>query len=363
MDNKFLKYFDPDITFEEKEALLKEIYASPALKKEFEAHLKVWTYSALSGEELENIDLDKEYSVFNTRLQLQEEEIEINSGESMVPLRVVFQYAALILLLLGLGVFGYIGFKPREVIAYNEIETKTGEKVQITLSDGTKIWLNASSKLSYPSKLDNNEVHVYLEGEAYFDVKHNENRLFQVHAADLNIKVLGTAFNVKSYPEEKIVETTLVRGKVRIEGTKEKENYVVLLPNQKASYVGSSAQLIVTETPKQNISDRAPDLNQIKSIALKSNATVVLSNNVNTLLETSWKDGKLEFVDEQFSSLAVKMERWFGVKIDIRDARLGKVRYTGSFEKETIEQALSALSLTLPFKFKVFKDSVTITNN
>jgi ferric-dicitrate binding protein FerR (iron transport regulator) len=364
MDNKFLKYFDPEISLEEKEALLKEIYASPALKEEFETHLKAWSFSALSGAELENVDLDKEYSIFNTRLNSKETDIDINSGENMVPLRVVIQYAALILLLIGLGTLGYFSFKPKQQIAFNEITTQTGEKAQVTLSDGTKIWLNASSKLLYPSKLDEKEVHVYLQGEAYFDVKHNENRLFQVHAADLNIKVLGTAFNVKSYPEERIVETTLVRGKVRIEGkSSPQKNFVILSPNQKASYIGSNSKLIVTQSNSRNIQDRSDDLVQVKTIASKANATVVLSNNVNIKFETSWKDGKLEFVDEQFSSLTVKMERWFGVKIDIKDPKLENVRYTGSFEKETIEQALSALSLTLPFKFKIFKDSVTITNN
>ncbi|HEX3007182.1 MAG TPA: FecR domain-containing protein [Bacteroidales bacterium] len=236
-----------------------------------------------------------------------------------------------------------------------------GEKVQIRLSDGTKIWLNASSKLRYPSKLDGNQVHVYLQGEAYFDVAHINKRLFQVHASDLNIKVLGTAFNVKSYPEDHTVETTLVRGKIRIEGQSNNErDYVILLPNQKASYFGKSSKLIVTQSNNKNTQDRSDDIPQLKEIVARTNATVVLSNNVNTKFETSWKDGRLEFADEQFSLLAIKMERWFGVQIKISDEALMSVRYTGSFEKESVEQALKALSMSLPFKYKIYKDTVII---
>jgi ferric-dicitrate binding protein FerR (iron transport regulator) len=265
------------------------------------------------------------------------------------------------LILIGIGISSYFYLKPAEEITFNEVSTKTGEKAQIKLSDGTSIWLNASSKLRYPNKLNGKKVDVYLQGEAYFDVTHVGNRLFQVHTSDLNIKVLGTAFNVKSYPEEKITETTLVRGKVRIESKVENSNeFVILLPNQKASYLGNHSKLIVTESVSKNMEARSDDLPQLKEIASRTNATVVLSNNVNTKFETSWKDGRLEFVDEQFSSLAVKMERWFGVKIEITDPRLENVRYTGRFEKESINQVLQALSLSLPFKYTITKDSIVI---
>lgn len=361
MDEKFLKYFNPGITSQEKEQLIKELNDNPFQKEAFESFLKSWSLTSVSDIEYSSLDLEKEYQLLANRLNHQDKLIIQPNEEPSVPLRVIFQYAAVTVLLIGLGIFGYYFIKPQEEIAYNEIITKTGEKAQIKLSDGTKIWLNSSSKLRYPSSLKGKQVHVYLQGEAFFDVTHHDKRLFQVHASDLNIKVLGTAFNVKSYPEEKVVETTLIRGKVRIEGkTSEKDDYVILLPNQKASYVGLNSKLVVTESTSKNLQDRSDDLPQIKALASRNNATVVLSHNVNTKFETSWKDGRMEFADEQFSSLATKMERWFGVKIEIVDYQLEKVRYTGTFEKETIEQALHALSMSLPFHYKIFKDSVTI---
>lgn len=359
MNENYLKYFDPELTAEEKERILREIYLDSDKRKEFEAFLKTWSYTSFAHYASDELNISEEYNLFVTRLK--------NSGKSntkdrrVVPLSAVIKVAAAAILLIGLGITAYICYKPVEEIAYNEISTKKGEKAQLKLSDGTSIWLNSSSKLRYPSKLDGKLVNVYLQGEAYFDVTHSEKRLFQVHASDLNIKVLGTAFNVKSYPEEKIVETTLVRGKVRIEGkSRSEDDFVILKPNQKASYVGNHSKLVVTESTSKNLKDRSDDLPQIREIASRTNATVVLSSNVNIKYETSWKDGRLDFVDEQFGLLISKLERWYGVNISIEDPQLMMVRYTGTFEKENIEQALKALSLSLPFKYKVFKDSVTI---
>lgn len=358
MDDRFLKYFNPDLSPEEKEKILVELNDDPSIREEFLAYLKTWSLTSFAAVNDETVDLEKEFQKHEYALQTVE---NIDSQEPSVKLRFLFQFAAIGLLLIGLGILGYIYLKPEKRIVYNEISTKTGEKAQITLSDGSRIWLNASSKLRYPANPDPDQIHVYLQGEAYFDVKHENDRVFQVHAADIHIQVLGTAFNVKSYPEERIVETTLVRGKVRIEGeSNQQDNYVVLLPNQKASYLGRNSKLIVTESTSKNVQNRPDDMPRIKAIASKNNATLVLSNNINTQIETSWKDGQLQFVDEQFSSLAVKMERWFGVKISIENPKLMAVRYTGTFEKETIEQALKALSTSLPFKYTIWKDSVTI---
>lgn len=360
MEDKFLKYFDSELTDAEREKLILEIIKDPAKKLEFEEILKAWSVSAISATSVESVDIAEEYKIILN--QINQPELQDNKKSAvLVPLKSVLRYAALFLLLLGMGITSYFYLQPEEEIAYNEISTKTGEKAQIKLSDGTSIWLNASSKLRYPNKLNGKKVDVYLQGEAYFDVTHVGNRLFQVHTSDLNIKVLGTAFNVKSYPEEKITETTLVRGKVRIEGkSADTDDFVILLPNQKASYLGNHSRLIVTESVSKNSQDRSDDLHQLREIASRTKATVVLSNNIDTKFETSWKDGRLEFVDEQFSSLVIKMERWFGVNISINDQQLLSVRYTGTFEKENVEQALKALSISLPFKYDILKDSIII---
>lgn len=357
MNGNLLKYFDPETAIGEKERIVKELTSDPAQKREFEEFIKAWSLSAVAHD-YDGLDLEEEYNQWLNRVKKSESQ---TAKERTISVRSLLKFAASLVLLLGLGITGYIVYKPVDIQAYNEISTKTGEKAQLTLSDGTRIWLNASSKIRYPSNLNSKDVHVYLQGEAYFDVKHNEKRLFQVHASSLNIKVLGTAFNVKSYPEENIIETTLIRGKVRIEGKSSDQNdYVILTPNQKASYVGINDKLIVTEAPTRNIQDKADDAPKVKEIARRNNATLVLSNNINTVLETSWKDGRLEFIDEQFATLAIKMERWFGVTIKISDPRLEKVRYTGIFEKESIDQALQALSLSLPFRYTIYKDSIII---
>lgn len=361
MDDSLINYFDKNLTAQEKEKILHSLKENKESEGEFNELMKTWILTSASKDKSAALDLDKEYDIFYNKIENSETISSKLHDEPKVSLRILYQVAAVGLLLIMLGSIIFWQMKPKEKNAYNEITTLTGQKAQITLSDGTKIWLNASSRLKYPTNMDGKEVHVYLTGEAYFDVKHNVSRLFQVHAAELNIKVLGTAFNVKSYPEEKIVETTLVRGQIRLESTNsEKDNYVLLRPNQKASFLRSNAKLVVSESTNKNIRDRSDDITQIKAIAALSNANVVVSAQINPVFDVSWKDGKLEFVDESFASLTSKLERWFGVKIEIKNKKLEDVKYTGTFEKETIEQALKALSLTLPFKYTIDKDSITI---
>ncbi|NJO68691.1 MAG: FecR domain-containing protein [Bacteroidetes bacterium] len=102
---------------------------------------------------------------------------------------------------------------------YYSIEAPRGAKSFVTLADGTKIWLNAGSKISYQRSYNQHNRGIYLEGEAFFEVAKNKNIPFLVHSAGIVVKAIGTAFNVKAYPEEGIVETTLVEGSVSIEST------------------------------------------------------------------------------------------------------------------------------------------------
>ena len=105
----------------------------------------------------------------------------------------------------------------QEKIIYNELDIPIGSKSKITLSDGTQIWLNAGSTLKYPSKFSDKKREIFFEGEAFFDVSKDKNRPFIVRTSEINIRVLGTKFNVKSYPEDNIIEATLVSGSIEIE--------------------------------------------------------------------------------------------------------------------------------------------------
>jgi transmembrane sensor len=225
-------------------------------------------------------------------------------------------------------------------VSYNEIIVPVGEKSQIILSDGTHVWINSGSRFKYPVNFGKDRRDVSLEGEAYFDVTHKKIP-FIVNTHDAEIKVLGTAFNVKSYPEDLKTQTTVVRGKVKVFSKQEGIRPVVIGPAQMA---------VIKEPPPGS------KLNN------KNMRKVTVLNQVNTLVVTSWKDQLLVFADETFEDLSVKMERWFNIKIRIDDKTLRKERYTGKFvNNETVYQVLEAIAVTTPIKYKVQNDEIIIT--
>ncbi|MCK5702595.1 MAG: FecR domain-containing protein, partial [Cyclobacteriaceae bacterium] len=130
-------------------------------------------------------------------------------------------YKAAAVFILGFAASWFVFQGPKSIktgeSVYNDIETPKGSSTIINLPDGRKIWLNAGSKLRYPQNFTKNERAVFLEGEAFFDVAKDKNRQFLVRTSDLIVKVFGTKFNVKSYPDENAVETTLVEGSISIQ--------------------------------------------------------------------------------------------------------------------------------------------------
>jgi transmembrane sensor len=240
-------------------------------------------------------------------------------------------------------------YKPAMVL--NELSIPMGSKSKITLSDGTKVWLNSGSTLKYPSVFLANKREIYLEGEAYFDVTHDKERPFIVNTSEIHIKVLGTKFNVKSYPDENLIETTLVSGSIEIEAKQQGEKTKRLLrlePNQKATFSRTTNNLLLTEITEPEKIEPLPVGN------------IHVAREVNTEIVTSWKDNKLVFNRERFENIATRLERWYDVHIIIEDSTLKEYRYTGTFEKETLEQALYALKLASPFEYTIDKNNILI---
>jgi ferric-dicitrate binding protein FerR (iron transport regulator) len=236
---------------------------------------------------------------------------------------------------------------------YNEVTTPLGSKTRLMLTDGTQVWLNAGSKLKYPDKFGNEKREIFLEGEAFFDVMRDKERPFFVKTNEIDIKVLGTQFNVKSYPEENTIETTLVTGSIEIEtkkfGSNQKQQ-LTLKPNQKATFSKSSRKLSL-------LKDKLPE--KVRPGRVDE---IKISGEIDTETITSWKDNKLVFSKERFEDILVKMERWYDVEILLKDENLGDYRYTGAFEKETLEQALNALKLATPFEYSIDKNYIVIHN-
>jgi transmembrane sensor len=271
-----------------------------------------------------------------------------------------WKIAASILLIIGFSFFAYrMGKHANETqISFYELNTPKGSKTQLILPDGTKIWLNAGSKLRYPNRFQNNIREVFLEGEGYFDVTKDSKRPFIVHTSDINIRVLGTIFNVKSYPNEGTIETTLISGKVIIESKSDDSKKIAqLLPSQKITFLKKSGKVLLNDSEQKQIAQI-----NTKTENNSQSDKIIISEKVNTTIYTSWKDNLLVFDNETFESIALKIERRYGAFILFNDTIIKNYRFSGTFPEISIDRALNALQYASPFNYKIKGDSIFIRN-
>ena len=201
----------------------------------------------------------------------------------------------------------------------NKLEVPVGGEYRLVLSDGTQVWLNASSELTYPEVFKGNTRTVELKGEAFFQVKSDGGSPFVVRLRGIDIKVLGTTFNVKAYEEEQVLYTTLVEGKVELKGDVLTES-MVLLPGEQA---------IATEFGMQK-------------------------RRVNTALYTSWMEGKFLFINTPLEEICRQIARWYDVKVVFTDDSIRKICFTGGMIKfRPLEELLRMIGATSPVCFNI----------
>jgi len=240
-------------------------------------------------------------------------------------------------------------------LATRDISTTTGSRTHITLVDGTRVWLNSGSHIQYGKDFGSGSREVNLTGEAFFDVAPDASHPFIIHTPKLDVRVLGTSFNLKSYPMDKTTEATLIRGSIEISIRNRPSDRIILKPNEKLVVNNDDSLLVRKPASRREV--------RPESLVFISQPTY--EQRSGAIIETSWVDNKLIFQDEEFGDLARQMERWYGISIRFEDARLQQLRFTGTFEKESIRQALDALKLTdqtAKFDYTIDGEQVTIHN-
>jgi transmembrane sensor len=252
---------------------------------------------------------------------------------------------------------------PRALADKSEVSTKYGSRTNLLLPDGTQVWLNSGSKLSYDKTYGNNIREVALSGEAYFDVVRNPAHPFVIHTNSIDIRVLGTAFNVKSFPGEKNTETSLIRGSIEVTIKNRPSEKIILNPNEKLVTANEELVKEMVRTD-ESVEKTKP---AVAKEAFKQDPLVLVSHltyqpSDSTVIETSWMDNKLIFRSEKFEDLAIKMERWYGVNIRFADEAIKPKRLNGIFENESIQQALKALQLITPFTYTINKNEILISS-
>ncbi|HEX8018672.1 FecR family protein [Mucilaginibacter sp.] len=221
-----------------------------------------------------------------------------------------------------------------------------GKKKSITLTDGTTIILNGGSKLTVAGSYNISRRDVILEGEGYFDVVHNAQKPFIVHTAKINIKDIGTIFNVKAYPSDKTTEASLIKGAVEITLNNKAKSKILLNPNNKLVLLNNEGANITAGTAKV----QAPFV--VRNITKNTDG--------NSVVETDWTQNKLTFFNQPFDEIAVQMERWYGVKINIINPDVKSYHFTATFDHEDITQVLEALKLSGNFKYRKEDNIISI---
>jgi transmembrane sensor len=216
--------------------------------------------------------------------------------------------------------------------AQNTVSTKRGSKSKVQLPDGTEVWLNSDSRITYNENFQGSIREVQLVGEAFFDVVRDETRPFIIHTDAIDVKVLGTAFNVRSYADEKNTETSLIRGSVEITLVKSPDKKkIILKPNDKLIVNNNEALAVQKENEGKT------------NIPVMTLAKINYEKKDSSAVETLWIKNKLAFDNEMVEDIALKLERWYDVKVIIEDEALNKVRYTGTFEDESLQQVMTVL--------------------
>ena len=232
--------------------------------------------------------------------------------------------AILIIPLLLLSVYFY--FNPAQTSTelasntFREIYTKPGTRTQIDLPDGTRVWLNDGTTFRYPEQFSGGKREVFVDGEAYFEVKSNPENPFVVNNPMMNTVVTGTHFNLNAYSDDKYFEATLLEGKINLEN---KDKNIVMNPGEQVQFDSKLEKIVQKTVDPKNAS--------------------------------AWVDGKLIFKDEKMGTAIKKLARWYNVEIILTDPEINNYLMTATIQDEKLDQSLKLIALALPVKFEFKK--------
>ncbi|MEN7549813.1 FecR domain-containing protein [Rapidithrix thailandica] len=214
-------------------------------------------------------------------------------------------------------------------VEYIVKETLTGQRSTINLSDGTVIKLNSESRLRIPKNYSAHQREVYLEGEAFFEVAKDSLHPFRILSGKVETKVLGTSFNIRAYPEASQIQVAVVTGKVQVSNTKGSGQAALMLtPNEMAVF--SKGDHLFSKTGFDN-----------RKV-------------------TSWKDDIIYFYKDDLSKVVTKLERWYGVEVEVYNNANTRNLFKGSFQEESLENVLMGLSEIVPFDYQFREGKVFI---
>lgn len=317
-------------TSSQEEQLLANWLHSPEAKEELlDYYQETWNNSGNDlAAEVQRRMYERIKSQMHTIPQLNQQKTK-----KRFPLRRVLQYAAVVLLVIMAGVGGhlYTTVQVKDTEHNNSkylVQTDKGQRANITLPDGTVVWLNSYTQLQYNADYGTTKRIVTLTGEAYFEVAKNKDKPFIVKTEGVDVEALGTTFNIKAYQEDPRVVATLFSGAVRIASN---EKNVILSPDENATYDRNSGRLVI---------------NQLE----------------NSSYAKMWRDNELVFNGETLDEIAVLLNRMYNVQIIFKSERIKKYCFSGVICNNSLDNVIELISLTSPITYETRGDTIVLGN-
>lgn len=310
MEDKWIKYFQGELTNKEKEELFTLLDADNESKQDFSKLNNVWGISQLLTQNKDT----------QTALDGQKRFFKREGKKRMrISMFHLLRYAAVVCLVFAATWYLAINYSPEKEPIYTEIHVPSGQRLHITLADGSSVWLSPQSRLKLPNEFKRDNRIIELDGEGFFTVEKDENKPFIVRSKGYNVEVLGTKFNLFSYSKNPKYEAHLLEGQIQIYGDMDKENAVLLSPDEKVSLV---------------------DGRLIKTIAGFEN-------------EEFLKNGIYNFQATPFIDILDYLALWYDVRFEIKGPVLLKTKVNAKFRlNDDIENILIALQNVFKFNFK-----------
>lgn len=314
MEKQIEKYFQEELDADERLDFLKRVKSDDELKKQFILFKNTYALLSFSDAACGEKAGQDNYTRFLRRMRAKHiRRISFS----------LFKYAAIITLLI---ISAYqAGVNRNSEISQENIENKlyvpAGQRIRLTLQDGTTVWLNSQTTLTYPAIFDKKERRVSVDGEAFFDVAKDKHKPFIVSSQGIETKVLGTQFNICSYPKNNDMRTSLIEGSLQVYFTGKENESILLKPNEQIS---------------------------IKDGTMKVGT---ISHHDYFL----WKEGIYSFKDELLVNILNKLQLYYDVRIIIKRPSIYQEKYTGKFrQRDSIDDILRMLQRI--HKFKIQKD-------
>lgn len=314
-EEDIIRYLENDLSPNEKIAFESMMDKSPEFRKEVEDFAFIWrTSSELKLHD--KVKTVRNWDKISTKIKREQQKIRF--------LKIIRTSAAI--LLLPILIFsGYLYFELKDLHNESaqqlEVMASSGMVSKVTLPDGSEVWINSKSRISYPQKFVGKRRQVNLSGEAYFKVASSKSHPFDVILDNgLTVSAYGTEFNIDSYSDESTIKVTLVDGNVNVNDTNEDLNI---------------------------------RLNKGEQLLYKRDTKEIKVSDVNLFVETAWKDGKIVFRRTGMEDVVRRLSRHFNVVVQLKDKELYEYEYSATFTDENLSEILDLLSRTAPIEYKI----------